>query len=179
MCNRSSESEESAILEENRQLLQLLAKYIVEENNPGNLSHETLSRIHPALLPHFYLSSINWKSDSWTQGDSILVNLIAVLKWDSPSSVKILFFSCIFSLGSWVSTLVNLNPFWAEIHQALSITFSSERMCTEKVTRIAVLCRLIITATLLSKTLTNGYKCIFSRSISKSNCHCCYRMCMW
>ena len=35
MCNRLSESEESAILEENRQLLQLLAKYIVEENNPG------------------------------------------------------------------------------------------------------------------------------------------------
>ena len=39
MCNRSSESEDSAaILEENRQLLQLLAKYIVEENNPGNVA---------------------------------------------------------------------------------------------------------------------------------------------
>ena len=30
----ASEAEESAILEENRQLLQLLARYIVEENNP-------------------------------------------------------------------------------------------------------------------------------------------------
>ena len=31
---RPLESEESATLEENRQLLQMLAKYIVEENNP-------------------------------------------------------------------------------------------------------------------------------------------------
>jgi E3 ubiquitin-protein ligase UBR4 len=34
MCSRQSESDESAILEENRQLLQLLAKYIVDETNP-------------------------------------------------------------------------------------------------------------------------------------------------
>jgi hypothetical protein len=32
--SRSSETDESTILEENRQLLQLLARYIVEENNP-------------------------------------------------------------------------------------------------------------------------------------------------